>query len=375
MTRVGYGDLLKVPNARWGKGGGVTWLLYATFGGGDQSAPLTSPLGTPAVEVGELFVSDTINATSITSGAAQIVAASGAGSSMPTIYTGTFARAAGLAAFVRCMNTVAASSVGWSVNTSVSLNVAAFYLNTTAPTYRMEARPAIQSVGVTPDNGYFDLAIVLRTSGAAYYSCAESKLLWIDERANDTPLRFVAGTIVSSINLSIDELGIRQLPAPFDTDYGIASQNVASPVSGTSYTTTADAITDLTLTAPNPLADQAGYRYRYTDDDNCWHSHFNSAGAYRLDSVAASVATNRINVAAVIAAAATVTMRTISSGSLHDAYTLAGTAWTKRGAQINVSHLNTNTAVRPYVTGSWAMSNLRSYPVTDPRYGAELNKT
>lgn len=366
MTRVGYGDLLKVPNARWGKGaGGVTWLLLDEFTT-DDAAPITSPR-TCEPGPGTLTLTDPANKFSITGGKLAIAAGASAEPN-PSFVADTFARAVGLAMLVTIDRTGGSGvmQTGWTT-TSVSDRVLLFS-DGSAVVWGSSAVAIASAL-----TNVYKLAVVLDTVGGKLF--VNNKLIWVHAILNTANVKPAMFSFSNNSTKTLDDLRVRQLPAPFNTDYGLASQNVASPVSGTSYTATADAITDLTLVAPNPLADQAGYRYRYTDDDNCWHSYFNSAGAYRLDSVAASVATNRINVAAVIAAAGTATMRTISNGSLHDAYTLASTTWTKRGSQINVSHLDTNTAIRPYVTGSWAMSNLRSFPTTDPRYDAELNKT
>jgi hypothetical protein len=157
-------------------------------------------------------------------------------------------------------------------------------------------------------------------------------------------------------------LRITTLAGVFATEHGTTSVNVASPVSLAEHTATADQIVELTVTAPGVLANECGIRYRITDANNYWRAYFNSAGAFRVDSVSAGVATNRINVAGVIAGAGTATIRVICEGSLHDAYTLAGTTWTKRGSQLNVSHQNSSTNVTAEIGAGWTVANLRSYP-------------
>lgn len=363
MTRVSLLRVLNIPHGGSG-GGGLTWLFRATFGGGDQAAPLPSPLGAPAVEIGSLTITDTGNNVSISGGV--LTWTNIVGLANPQIKTDTWARVPGL--MIRHRSTLASRSVIGLYEPSDTV-ISGF--DTTG------GLAATVNINININNDQ-DIAWVLWDVGLAIFSMntpTAPRLAWVELSGSQANVLLRCWSVNSAGVRTLGPVSARVITGDLTTRAGIASQNVASPVSGTSYTATADAITDLTLTAPNPLADSAGYRYRYTDDDNCWHSYFNSAGAYRLDSVAASVATNRINVAAVIAAAGTATMRTISNGSLHNAFTLAATTWTKRGAQINVSHLNTNTAIRPYVTGSWAMSNLRSYPTTDPRYDAELNKT
>lgn len=142
----------------------------------------------------------------------------------------------------------------------------------------------------------------------------------------------------------------------------------AAPVSGTLYTASADLLAEATFTAPDPLANTAELRFRVQDDQNYWTAYFNAAGAFRVDSVSGGSATNRINVAGVMAAGGTRTIRVATNGSLISAFTKSGATWTRQGSTINVSHLNTQTNVAVVLGAGWSAANLVSFPRTSPLY-------
>lgn len=125
----------------------------------------------------------------------------------------------------------------------------------------------------------------------------------------------------------------------------------------------ANAIIDFTYALPaSPAAgDTISVFYRISDASleagyNCWRAYLrrnatNAAWDFRLDSVNAGTATNRINVTGV---GDTVGFRVQCNGTLHDCWTTAnGTDWTKRGSQVNVSWNDSATGINTiYCTGT-----------------------
>jgi hypothetical protein len=172
--------------------------------------------------------------------------------------------------------------------------------------------------------------------------------------------------------MTIDYVMVRQLGEPFTSHYAVTSQSVDTAISGTSYTTTANAIHDLTVTAPDPLANTCELRYRVLDDNNYWTAYFDAAGAFKVDSVAAGVATNRISSAAAIAAGETRTIRAMCDGTKHNHYSFTSTISLLKAGETNVSHLDAQTAVKPVAGAGWTLGALRSFPVTADAY-AELS--
>jgi hypothetical protein len=125
----------------------------------------------------------------------------------------------------------------------------------------------------------------------------------------------------------------------------------------------ANAIVDFTYALP---ASPAAYNtisvfYRISDASleagyNCWRAYIqrnaaNTAWDFRLDSINAGTATNRINVTGV---GDTVGFRVRCNGTLHDCWTTAnGTDWTTRGSQVNVSWNDSATGINTiYCTGT-----------------------
>lgn len=217
--------------------------------------------------------------------------------------------------------------------------------------------------GFAVDTDY-EVAIVARPT-AGFFGFINKKLVWV---GTDVPVAAVnaamtTGGVANAPPFAVEYARVRLLETPFNTDYGLALVNQASPVSGTDYTGSADGIVDATITAPNPLAGTTGIYYRHVDNNNTWDAYTDStSGRVRLDSVDAGVRTNRISVNTVWAVGTTVGVRAIYTGQLHDLYTLSGSTWAKRGSQINVSvGSNNNTNVAAHIGGSYAVADLRQY--------------
>lgn len=99
---------------------------------------------------------------------------------------------------------------------------------------------------------------------------------------------------------------------------------------------------------------------------SCWQAYLyrntaNTDWDFRLDSVSAGTATNRIAVTGVGNA---VGIRVQCAGTLHDCWTTAnGVDWTKRGAQINVSHNDTQTGVNTVYSSQATPTKLTVTPL------------
>ena len=215
-------------------------------------------------------------------------------------------------------------------------------------------------------NTSYQVAVVLRSAGAFYFSKLSGtwELMWVDAAGTTATVYPMFGNFDSAGSLDYFRLG--DLPAPFTTDNGIATVNASSP-SG-SYTGTADQIIEMTLTSPGTITTEAGFRFRVLDANNYWRAYFNTSGAFRVDSVEAGVATNRINVAAVISTSQTRTIRVISDGTAQDAFTLSGATWSQRGSRLTNDIHTTQTGIATDIGAGWTAANLRSYPRTSSTY-------
>lgn len=231
------------------------------------------------------------------------------------------------------------------------------------------------SVVPTASGTTYDIWVMLRSTGAFFFlrtGGGSITLDWIGLFDTHTGLTVGFANVGAAAGQRlVDAVRVADMGlAVFATDFGICSVNVASPTNLAALTATADQIIDLTLTAPGTLATEGGFYYRDNGgtQQNCWHAYFNSAGAVRLDSIVAGVATNRISVAGAITNGATRTLRVRCNGSLHDLFTLNGTAWTKQGSQVNVSNQNTIATMDADIGAGWTASNFYGYPLTSTNY-------
>lgn len=144
--------------------------------------------------------------------------------------------------------------------------------------------------------------------------------------------------------------------------YQEISRNVAQ-------TANPDAIHIFEFTVPaSPVAGQEihlVYRVAATGEEfvNSWDAYIrrnqaNNAWDFRLDSIAATIPTNRLNVTGVGTPTA---IMVIVDGNNHDCYTREGTSWTKRGAQVAVSLYNANTLINTVYSTGTTFSRLHSY--------------
>lgn len=355
-----------LPKLAYGK----PYLLRVEFAT-DDAAPIASPY---AGEVGSLTITDSANALSVSSG--ELLASSASVATRdPWIRDATgLARVAGRALIIRARRDVFGAAgntylLGWhnTLSSPDSPQTYGFMFPSASPS------AGFVSDGTTPalldsvaNTTYYRFAIVLR--GTGFFLFIDTKLAWVGRGGSESTLYpGVMSRVINSRQPRLDYMRVKDAGGAFATDEGIATLNVASPAVQ-DYAATADQIIDLTLTAPGSITAEAGIIYRKLDTSNYWRAYFNTSGAFRVDSVSGGVATNQINVAGVIAAGQTRTIRIICEDSLHDAYTQSGSTWTKRGSQLNVSHQNTQAAVQPDIGAGWTAANLRSYPRTSSNY-------
>lgn len=339
----------------------------------DASAPLTSPR---AAEPGggTLTITDTANRLSIASTKLTRVAGFAAAAvwENPRVVADAFSRVAGAALKIQ-INTGTDILAGWRSSTtggSASVRYAAFWSNSvTLNFWGTSAEFGLINI-VTASTDY-SVVLVLRSTGCFLFVKGGTQftawsLIWIFGTGAEATL-YPSVQYQTAGLVTHDYVRGVTLGAPFDSDNGIATLNVASPAVQ-DYTATADLIAEITLTAPGTITTEAGLIYRKQDASNYWRAYFNTSGAFRVDSVTAGAATNRVNVAGVITTSATRTIRIVAGGNLHDYYTQSGTTWTKRGTQVSNSSFATQTTIQPDIGSGWTAANQRSYPRVSSAY-------
>lgn len=334
----------------------IEYLLKLDFNT-DIPAPLPSPY---SERIGSVILTDTGNYASIAGGNYQYNTAGGFQD--PMINTGVYTRVPGLA-LLSSVNFTQRAYLGWyngatNVYTVEPENIGGIYDNGSA-----------LSGLRTADGTSYGVAIVLFATGASYWlkMAGTWKIRWVSFFGSMNV--FAAAKSISAAGARyIDYFYIRMITA-LSSNTKILYTYKDVPVSGTEYSVTADALLEMTVTAPAVLDGDAntrcGYYYR-TDADltPAWHCYVDGTGAFRLDSIAADgTRTNRINVAGVIVGGATRTLRTLCDGTFHECWTLAGTSWTRQGGNIIVSLNDTVTRLIPGIPAGWSASNLYVWPM------------
>lgn len=150
------------------------------------------------------------------------------------------------------------------------------------------------------NNIEFDGFVILRSSG--FISVANDTVLWIDNsQATDPVYPCILGTVAGRAPFGFDDLKIAQLPAPWDTDNGIATQVLSGARSaGDTFTHEADCLIEAEI-ATIPSGGQIEIRFRVQDASNYWQVTVDSTGALDLDEVVSGIPTQRGTSAGVVA--------------------------------------------------------------------------
>lgn len=267
----------------------VEFLFREDFGV-DESAPMASPIAA-IPGPGTKTVVDTGNALSVASGVVFFDDSSGSA----TVSSQSFTRITGLAMMFRpdSGTDFFTSSHGWDTNTSSAVNINGIrFTNSGIEIYTNGARLVTDILFVIPED-YF---VVLRTTGA--FSIKDDVLLWVGFTTTQTPLFARISNQAAAKNMKFDTLRVSQLPAPWDTDNGIATTVLAGVRSeGDTFTHEADCLIEFEATTL-PGSGNNQVIFREQDDNNHWRIQMQSTGAMTFREINGGVNTTRISVGA-----------------------------------------------------------------------------
>lgn len=333
-----------IGNILGSSGGGgnfIDWLLRVEFSTPD-AAPLTNPY---VGEVSSLAITDTNNILSVSGGNLIINGMPAAGGNPRTISSASYARSAGLSLFSKLITITDtnriligfdASNLAQPLDTSLDPRTTYFVIDA----------GAIIDTGVAVAT--LDLGVAcLRTTGGIFI--VNNKIIWISTADNASPVYGGMGAGTSSLNMSIDYLRIAQLPAPFNTDFGLAMDGQAGAVvAGTTFDATSaynatagDGNQELVITTL-PSAGQIEYHFRKQDSNNYWSVTVDNSGNLDLDEVVAGTPTQRGTSAGVIANGDRImitvednTIKVYEANTLRITYTSAANFKTSTPAELN----------------------------------------
>ena len=279
----------------------ISWLFRDEFITA-AAAPLASPR-TCEPGPGTLVITDSNHYLSISGG--KLVSSDATAAGDPEIASGSsFARTAGLAVFLK-----------WQANATSRLWGFGFDELQEGPFRRSVTEFRIDQVYVVANDTEVDLpdtftmaeeyklAVIARSAGTFHLvkgsaEFASWTLIWVDNAANQDPL--YAGVSLrnqTGDQHQIDHLRAAQLPAPFNSDNGLATDSAASPSASDTFTHEADCLIEFTVDAV-PTANEIYVHFRAQDAANYWNVRLMSDGSMRLNEVVGGAQTQRGNVGA-----------------------------------------------------------------------------
>ena len=335
----------------------VVYTLNDDFITADDN-PLTSPR-TCEPGPGTLTIVDTGSKLSITGD--QLVDAGG-GSSWSTdgFYGSALTRAVGLAFLANLDFTAGGGSritqLGFR-HTAALTNALrhAFYFNDNQIYLYDNDGTLIDNYSFT--NTTYRIAIILQTIGAVYVikggAFTEWTIIWVGRIGNTTPLYLMRTGFAGSQKLN--SVRISTLPAPFATDFGVATSSSATPAVNDTITQAADGIVFMTWTAVT--GETWDFSVRGTDDNNRWIIRSDQGGStIKLIEVNAGSETERASAAQTFTNGVAYTLTVFCFGNKIRAYIADASKWNYASAAFN----NTATIVKTNKAGT----NLVAYPKT-----------
>jgi len=376
MTRV-LGDLLfrTLGGLGLGQGAGGAGLSYLLRD--DFTTAVAAPLPSPRnCEPGPGVLTITDSANHLTVVSAELTADGGTVSTNDPWIRNTigFARLAGRALFLRFKRTVGSGNspiYGWA-NTLTAPD--------TSETYGLlqaTARPEGVSIPTIITNGtYYKIVLAHRSTGQLIF--VDNVLAWVGTSGSEATLYPHVSSRTTTDAWVIDYFRVRDLPSPFNADYGIATFTDTTLISGDTFTGNADGLHDFEFTLPgSPAAnDEIALHYRRLDASNKWEAVVkrnvgNTAWDFLLRRVSAGVPTTEITVTGV---GTPDMLRVISEGNNHDCYTRAGTTWTKRGAQVINSTHAAETGMAIAAVAGTTLTRVTAWPRSNADWNAQLNE-
>lgn len=316
-------------------GGSVVQFLFRDDFVTTEAAPIATPRTAepgPGIET----ISDVENMISIASGemvvGKQVTPAWGD----EGFYCDAISRGSGIV-LIWLINMAQSSDAGLGWNNAQDIPVwngmdNAFRTGLGAGAFPVAVGATSISVGTVVLATDYIFALILRSSGCFYAVkggiYAEWTLLWVDDLQSTATLYPTA--TAHSADFNLDSVRASQLAAPWDDDFGIATDRLAGArLVGDTFIHIADCLIEF-IVSTRPVALQIEMRFRIQDASNYWQVTIDSAGDLDLDEVVATVVTQRgtaagviINNDRVVIVAEDETIRVYEANTLRITYALA----------------------------------------------------
>lgn len=254
-------------------GGGGAWSPTFTLQDEFTTAeanPLTSPR-TCEPGPGALVISDEENLLNIVGGVLVPSGPTTGTTATPQVYENTaYARAAGRAVI---MSRKGVSNTTWSYH-GWAFSAPPIAAHTAAIYYHSGGSAGVKGDSVTTGqlistSAFEPVGVILRTAGQFYIK--SGVIEWVDNADVDTNLYPVFTRRASATDMAVDSvewMRVLDLPAPFNTQNGLATAVTATPLANATTTAEVNALIEFTWTAVTN--ETLNFMVRRTDDDNCW---------------------------------------------------------------------------------------------------------
>lgn len=352
-------------------GGGLTFLLRDDFLT-DASAPLASPR-TAEPGPGTLTFVDTASQLSIAGG--EIVpSAQTAGALDPLIHMAGYARQAGrvFTARVKRVSAFAGNDaspqMGWATAAGggISTYTGLIFVASSMNILRYSATSTATGI-VAASDAFYNFHFILRSTGS--FVIVGNTLEWVENAgSNATMYPAIAASAASRMPAGVDTFRILDLPAPFNSDFGLATQRLAGSVAaGTTFVHEANCVIEWVQTTLPSAGNTTRLWFRKQDSSNLWRVLIENSGNISLDEIVAGTVTIRGSAAGVLSNGHRVvvvadgsTIRVYSNNVLRITYSSASNF-----AAATVGELN-------LLAGGSVVSDIVSWPRTLPAYAASL---
>lgn len=327
-------------------GGGFTFLLRDDFMTA-ASAPLTSPR-TAEPGPGTLTLVQTDGEFSISGGELVFPAQTTAAWGDLALYGTQLTRACGKA--VLSKGAIASGIVamcGWDIDALTTTNAGILLLAPT--TLTVNAHGAVNLVvGAFAVDTEYSFVCVQRGTGYWYFikggAFADWTLLYVGAAGSSN--EYPTLNSYSAVG-TLDTFRVLDLPAPFDSDYGLCSERIASPTANATITSEANA--DIEYAWSAVTSETVELSVRRTDDDNRWIMRGDQAGStVKLIERNAGVETERASAAQTWTNGTSYRMFIVQDGNTIRGYVANVLKWTYSSASFN----NTATGVKVNKAGT-----------------------
>ncbi len=276
-------------------------ILFCDQFGSDQSAPITSPrVADPGPGTGTAV--QAVGQFSTASGLIRGLPGVGGWGDLSYRDVGR-GRTAGIAAYFGGLTNLSATKqiiVGHNNGSTPSVAADGFFLASGTLYVRVGGSSVDVGTYTAPDT--FDFPVIKRTVGffavARGEQFAEWTLLWVD--ASSTTATQYAALSYNNMDAHLDAMKVAQLLAPWNTDYGIATDRLAGArTAGDTFVHEADCLLEFTV----DTLQSAGFIelfFRVQDASNYWKIRINTGGTSILSEVVSGAETDRASGAGVV---------------------------------------------------------------------------